>query len=248
MSSLILEDKVERVAVNIDSKDRISGTNENFEIKLSKSIERVKNIDIVSVEVPWTFYVLNSTNNVLSFTVGATPHSITVSPGNYDAITFVQLIQQLMNATASGFSVAWSSTNYKITFSNASSFNIIYSTSTISSLIGLTADSGATTSFTCQGVINLSGPNYIYIKSTVLVQPKVRLPFVSSDESTTLYKVQVSTGPGTTLIEKNLFPIPIRYGTRQTIQQFDLRLTDSDGVTLDLNGQRWSMTIIFSVV
>lgn len=248
MSTSVYEDKIDRVSVYIDSKNRASGTNENFVVTLSEPVERVKNIDVVSIEIPFTFYVVNSSTNTLAFTVGATPYTITVTPGNYDVITFTQLLQQLMVAAVAGFSVSYSSSSYKLTFSNASSFELKYSTSTIAPIIGLTADSGAGTSFTCQATINLSGPNYVFVKSTVLVQPKVRKPFAESKEDTILYKSQIPTGPGSTLLEKNLFPVPIRYGTRQRIQTFDLSLTDPDGTVLDLNGQRWSMTLVLSVL
>jgi hypothetical protein len=237
--------KNERVSIFIDSKDKTSGSTENFEIKLEKKIDRVLSVEIVSVEIPYSFYTINSSNNIFKFTDNTpTIYTVTITPGNYDAITFASTLQTAMNLLMAGFTVSYSITTYKLSFSNASQFNILYSTSTIAEPIGLTADSTLTTSFTCQGTINLSGPNYIVIESTALSNPRVTKAFLSSAPSSAIYKMVVSTGPGTTLIEKNVFLNPISFGARQGIQTIDLVLKDPNGTVLDLNGQRWSMTIV----
>lgn len=251
MSIPYSDDKVERVAVHIDSADRTSGSNENFEIKLSNEVTRVKSVEVVSVEIPFTFYTLNSSNNVFKFTDNTpTTYTVTLSPGNYDGATFASALQTAMNLLMAGFTVTYGYTTFKLTWANASQFNILISGSTMASTIGVTSASGLTTSFTSQGTINLSGPNYILIKSDKLVKPKRTPPYLHSAQANVLYKVVVSTGPGSTLIEKNSYsnPNPIMYGTRQRIQVIDLQLIDPNGNVLDLNGQRWSMTILLDIV
>lgn len=236
---------VEKLSIYIDSKDRATGTNENFEIKLASRVSRVQSIEIVSVEIPFTFYIINATNNNIRFNNGTTTYNAAIPAGNYDAVTFAGTIQTAMNAAMAGFTVTYSVPTYKLTFANATPFQVTLTGTTCAAIIGVTADSTLSTAFTGQSSINLSGPNYVFIRSTKLMRGKTNRSLFAGNPSDILYKMVVSTGPGTTLIDKNLYPNnPVTYGTRQVIDDFDLTLIDPDGNVLDLNGQRWSITLV----
>jgi len=243
-----IDSKIERVNVNIDSKDRTSGTNENFIITLSPKLTRVVACDVVSVEVPFSYYTVNTSNNVLKFTNAVpTTFTATVTPGNYDGITFAGQLQTLMNAQMAGFTVTYNVASYTLTFANASQFNILLSGSTIAPVIGISADSGLTTSYTTQIALNLSGPNFLMILSSRIVNLKKYKPYFHSGTSTCLYKLQINDGPGTIICDKNVFPNSVNFGVRNDIDQIDLNLVDPDGNTVDLNGQRWSITLVFYI-
>jgi hypothetical protein len=243
-----INDTGERIMIFIDSKYRTTGTNENFSIDLTEPITRVKQAEIVTVEVPFSFYVINSTNNVLNFEDGGgTPYSIVVPEGNYSGTTFATELKTLLEAQITGWTVAYDSSIYKLRFQRTSNFKMILLGSTIATLIGLLSDSTATMDFTMQGIANLSGPNFILVRSDALTRPKRIRPIYNTGSSDILYKLAIQTGPGTTLTEKNLFTTKLKYPIRQTMRSLDFRLEDGDENPIDLNGLAWSITIVLDV-
>ena len=153
MSSL---DRTERVVHILDSKDRTTGTNENFTITLTERLTRVQKAEVVSIEVPFSFYVITSTNNVLNFedNVSAS-HQITIDEGNYSGVSLVSELTTKMDALYAGWSISYSNNTYKITFTHSTDFKLILAGSTLAPIIGLLSDSTVGTSFTCQGILCL---------------------------------------------------------------------------------------------
>lgn len=249
--SVFLDDKFERVTLYFDSKFKTAGDDENYSITLAKPLNRIKQVEVVSVEIPYSFYVFTANNNVLKFNdENSTLQTATITPGNYSGTTIsVELETQLNAASSGGWTVTYNSSTYKLSMSRTSNFQLFTTDSTIASTIGLLADSPVTTSHGFTGIANLSGPNYIYIRSVALTRPKKILPIENSNAtSDILYKLALQTGPGTTITERNLFPTKLTYAVRQRMQTLDFRLEDLDGNQLDLNGLNWSITIILDIV
>jgi hypothetical protein len=241
--SLVQSTTTERVVLYIDSKYRATGVAENFTITLNNPITKVQQCEIVTAEVPYTFYTVNATNNTMKFTVGATTYTAIVAPGNYGITSFVTALQAAMNAQFAGFTITYTKETYKLTFTNASAFSLDFTANTMVRLIGLTATTPPTTTVQPQGIINISGPKSLLIKSIRLTRPKITRPFLNTAQDDVLYKVPIADGPGTILVEKNGYTNLLRYGVRQTIDQLDFQLVDENNVQVDLNGQDWSCTI-----
>jgi hypothetical protein len=238
---------IEKVVLYIDSSYRNTGVAENFTINLANQVQRVIYVELVSAEVPYTFYVVNNMNNTLVWSVGATPHKCTVAPGNYDTTDLLAALQAAMNAQSTGFTLTYNQDTYKMTFANAAAFTIDLTnasgTSTINPVIGLTAQTTLGTSTTMLGVVNIGGPKYLLIKSVALTQPKITKPFLNTMQADVLYKVSVAGSPGDVLIEKNVYTNFLKYGVRQTLKTLDFQLIDDQGNQLDLNFQNWSLTV-----
>lgn len=183
-------------------------------------------------------------NNTLIFKdTGSVTRTVIITTGNYDGTSFATAIQNGMNAFMAGFTVSFDAHTYKISFANAAAFQIIFAGSTLSPQIGLTADSAVTTIFKSQNAAQLSGPNYLMIRSSALANPKIIRSFFNSVQDSVFYKVSASSGPGTILVEKNLYSNPLKYGVRQTIQNLDFQLVDPTGAIFPLNGLNWSLTV-----
>lgn len=240
----------ERVALFFDSGNRTSGTISNYKITLNSPIDRVTGTEIISAEIPYTFYTINSSNNTLLFSDGTNRYTYVMPTGNYsvqnfsDTITSGMDTQFAANNIAAGFSAVFSQISYEYTLKHKTqNFQLFYQGSTLASVIGLTADSTLGTSFTMQQVINLSGPNYLLIWSDVLVKQKRTPSYLNGAQANILYKVPISVNPGDIIIEKNLYTNMLEYTTPQKLTTIDLRLTDPKGTPVDLNGQNWSITL-----
>lgn len=248
MASLT-DDKVERVMLYIDSKDRTTGTNESFSVTMASEITRVKQVEVVSVEIPFSYYVITASNNNLRFQ-DSEPivFNAAVPAGNYDATSFCTALQTAINGVLSGSTVTYNATTMKISIVTESSISLRLTGSTIASVIGLSANTSLSTTSTPQQPLNLSGPNYLMISSSAIMKLKSTQPFWRSAKDDVLHKMTVGTVSGTILIDKPIGVSKIQYSTRQKIQTIDLQLTDPDGVAIDLNGQRWSLTLALDLL
>ena len=216
---------------------------QSFTIILNNPLSKVQQAEVISAEIPYSFYNINSTNNVLKFTAAATLYTVTFPSGNYGITNFATVLQALMNAQFAGFTITYDKTTYKLTFTNATAFSLNFPANTMAPLIGLTATSSTATSVTPQKIINISGPKSLLIKSIRLTRPKITRPFLNQAQNDILYKVPINGGPGDILVEKNVYTNLFRYGIRQTIDTMDFQLVDENDVQVDLNGQNWSCTV-----
>jgi len=135
-------DKTERVVHHINSFYRTTGVSENFTLTLDKPIFRVSKVDVVSIEIPYSFYVVNVNNNVFDFEDGiGTPYQITIPVGNYDGTTFATQLTTSMDAVYAGWTINYNNSVYKLEFEHTGDFKLLSieesSTSTASPLIGV---------------------------------------------------------------------------------------------------------------
>lgn len=240
----------ETVVLYIDSANRTSGIAENFSITLASTVKRVSYVEIVSAEIPFTLYTVNSNNNTLRFGRNtATDVTVTIPSGNYMVASFQDALKTAMDAgfisigQSAGFSSTYSKEKFVLTITHATTPFILDSTSPIASFMGITTTNVANQTVTLGGILNLSGPNYLLIKSTALARQKITRPFVNTAQDDILYKVPLTVSPGSIMIEKNLYSNKLKYGNRQNIKVIDFTLVDPSGTVVNLNGQNWSMTV-----
>jgi len=165
---------------------------------LGKPLSNVAAIKVLDAQIPFSFYIFNPTNNTftLTETVSASPSSatVTIPIGNYTSTTILPaLILALHTASPHSFTytVTYSSTNYLLTFAcsdtvNGDTFALTFGTATdigqsnprlwlgftpgVSTSSVVTSSTAYTATLTAPNVIQLTGPNYIYICSRYLGQ------------------------------------------------------------------------------
>ena len=88
--------------VFLNSLNRTSGTSDNFRLQLFRPITLKSpnnwfEVRVGSVEIPYTFKLINSSNNVIDFQFirggTATTSTITLAPGNYNIIQLLDEIK-----------------------------------------------------------------------------------------------------------------------------------------------------------
>lgn len=163
-----------------------------FQIGGKKPLENIVAIKILEVQIPFTWYVFNSTNNQFVYQdnlVG--PFTITFPIGNYTATQVTVILAGLLNAVQATwtYTVTYDSALQKFTIWNnvanaANAFALTFGAS--SDKVGNTNPAlllgynpgvntsngylGAGTNFgvflTAPNVMSVTGPNYLYINST----------------------------------------------------------------------------------
>lgn len=160
----------------ISSFDKQSGENDNnFSVRPHRYND-IRAIELKNILIPYTFYNVNSTNNVLTiFKNGDTQNrDVILTPGNYNITDFlVQLKTQLDSSLGpvQTYTCTYNVNTYKITIAQNSSTFLIYASSTIKHLLGLgSINTPNVISQTMTNVFDLSYTNIIKVFSNSLTK------------------------------------------------------------------------------
>lgn len=232
-----------KIPIHFDSENRSSGTVSNYSITLNDRIDSVISVDITSIEIPFSYYCINSTNNTINFEDNV-PNSYTasVTAGNYSATEYATALETAMNAVFAGFTITYNDNTNKFTWANASQFKIL-SSSSMGDNIGITTDSSLATSVTSDSSINLTGGNYLFIRSKALSVGRPRT-FVNEKEKNVLYKTQVNVNPWDVITILPKSDGELHYSKGVDLSTIDFQLVDKDFNEIDLNGKNWSISLL----
>jgi hypothetical protein len=237
----------------VSSKNRTSGTSTSFVISIPE-IQGYNKVRVKSVQIPLTYYIINSTNNKLDFTEsGQSQTAATITPGNYTISSLTAAIKTAIEAvspTASSYTVAYDSSTMKITMSSATSFALPFATGTnaatsICLILGFAASDIATsTSHTATNVHNLFGPLALVLKTTLITGYDNSPKTSDSADTGVLCIIPISVDIGSVLNydadEENY----VRMSNKTITPTFSI--TFPGNVSLDLNGSNVSMILQFS--
>ena len=240
------------VKVLVDSRYRNNPLDpiNNFKYDLDKSIDRVTRIYVESAQIPFTYYTTNALNNVFETSLGTT----IISNGNYNSGNIATALKNGLDADAPGgapWTVSFSQITFKLTITASVAFSIITTTpNTMAHILGFNADTGLNLTQVGDGAIDLSGPRYLVIKSSLIGENRsfttAVAPMVSSRDI--IHTVPVNTNPGGVILD--IAPEP-RYnilGFKTSFQtNIDFRLEDDQGNLINLNGNHWSVQFIFEL-
>lgn len=140
-------------------------------------LQDVVAVKIVEVNIPMTFYTVNSTNNTFVVNDLTVPNSwtVTVPPGNYDSGTLTTALHTALHAdTTLAWTVTFDVSTLKFTFTPAPAHNITFEFGTAPNtgetnmrlIMGFNAGTSASgTVLTSPNVPQITGPDYFYVNS-----------------------------------------------------------------------------------
>jgi len=253
----------------INSDKRTTGTSSDFRISLFKPIVLTNpnnffTVRVGSAEVPYTFPLITSSNNTITFsaTYNTVSYSsqITITTGNYNILTLLdeistKLIAQLYSLYGVNFTFnfTYDRTNGKCTFaiSGTTSFNLSITINNNSPVfmtcigfssaftITYTSPSVYTTATSTQNV-NVSQNTAIYVRSESFTQTTNSENIVEkSNVSDILAKIQITTQPQSYIMWTNPSDLEVNVSNR-VIDIVNLYLGTSTAYTLDLGNLDWS--------
>lgn len=258
----------------MSSENRTSGTSSNYQLSLFKPIilsnpNNWFTVRIGSAEIPFSFKLLNESNNLINYSL--TRNSVTINnsfvitPGNYNIIS---LLNEMKNKLSE-------SINNVIGWNPLTLFNFTYDRNTgkaTFSLVGIdslptsiTIKDNSITFLKCIGFINEFSFGYstpssrtnvtstqnvnvvqntaIYIRSESLIQSSNFENVVSKSEiSDILGKIQVNVNPNSVLLWTNPTDLDIEINNR-IIDVISIYLGDQQNYELDLGNLDWSMRL-----
>ena len=159
----------------VNSKDRISGSNSDFEVLFNdSSCQQVVKVLVRDCFIPNLFYNINNTNNILEFKQNAEANeTVTVPVGQY---SIDQLITQLKTSIdvklidGAIVTITKHPTLYNLIFTFTGALSPANNTVTffkdlslINDVIGLTSDVGPSTVLSMPSPFNLKGTEFVQI-------------------------------------------------------------------------------------
>lgn len=189
-------------------------------------------LSVTHAEIPNSFFLVNSTNNTLVINAS----SYTITPGNYNAITFQTAISSFLASLS--ITISYNIITNKYTFASATSFTI-QSTSTCNRFIGFGSTSVSGTSITSPHVCNFLPIPRLLIRSQAFSTSN----YNSADNSTDLLlSVQNSSASGALILWNNYSQLKYDITHVDNINIVDLAVTDDVGNLIDFNNCNWYIT------
>jgi len=243
-----------------------------FELGGKIPLKGVVAIKVVSLEVPFSYYVFKSSNNTFRLSEnGGANTTITIPVGNYTSGEMTTVLGTLLTAATgvgATYVVTISNQTNKLTFTGSGgtlasfilTFGSVGGTGNTSPRLYLGFEGGPTSStgltLVSTNSVNLSGANYLYLNSLAIGSLlDCNLPFGSvnlggGNGSIQIARVPVNASPGGTILYND--PVPdfwFDVGSLENLQSFDLYLSlGNQGSTativpLVLNGLNFSVKL-----
>jgi hypothetical protein len=263
------DDSIKTSLWRISAHDRINSLSNTsaFTVDIPSGVESFRNviaIQLISATIPSSFYNIDTydltqSDPTLEFWYNGVPITLVIPRGQYvlvvdrTAVPFPanDLLTVIENefASVTGSSITWSYDTVKnlLTLTHASNTLEIkqdnLSDINIWDKLGFQTPTGPALSITGETLPNISGPQELFIHVNQLANNTIDLDrengislignvFIDSPfGSTNHYDINTSAA--------NL----IKYRTQRTIDTLSVRIRDSRGRLIDLNGQDWTMII-----
>lgn len=253
----------------LSSANRSSGTSSDYRITLYKPISLLSpnnyfTVRVGSVEIPYVFKLITTSNNSINYTItrGGTPHtgSFTIEPGNYNILTLLAEIQTKLTTSIQTLIAYTAPLNFTYDrTSGHATFSIVGTDSTVTTItiannsqvfmrcigfsnaftFGYTTPSLRSDATSTQNVNVVQNPA-VYVRSESLAQTQnVEAVIGMSEPSDILAKIQVSTLPQTMIQWTNPTDLTLDI-TNKSIDDINLYVGSSTGYTLDLGGLDWT--------
>jgi len=236
---------------------------------IASPLSSLSALKVLEVQIPFSFYVVNSSNNTFLMTDNlVTDKVISIPEGNYTSTTLgVALVARLLVGSANGWTCTYSSLLGVFTFGNTSG-----AANTFTFKFGVSGDSGATnprfvmgfgsagsyTSTTSQvliapNVASVGGPNYLYINSRAIgsslpvLLPGGATQLGSGSSGPQIAKIPINVQPGGVIYWSDSDPQKwFSLDNLPILSQFDLYITIGNNAVptvTQLNGLSFSVKL-----
>lgn len=244
-----MNDITKKVFIDSDLRQTPTETGSNFRTQIYPQVAYAKSYHLENATLDFTYYVINSTNNILSFTDTA-GRTVTITPGTYSASTLASFLSAAMSASGGGFvySITYNTTTLKYTITVNTPVTINSTTNTsLARILGLSQTTNlvvpAATPTEFPFVVLLGGPDKIYIISSVLGAGNSAFNSVIRN---CIGAIPMDVSFGQVKYWGPFVPLEVNL-SGSSVPAIDIQLVDASGNIIDLNGGRFTAVINFRV-
>ena len=197
-------------------------------------------IKLLHAEIPYSFYIINETNNVINLVIDTINHFFTVPVGNYNAFTLLTVLNTIDNKIL--FTLNNSTGKYHI---DSNFIFSVLSSSTLTKIIGGISN----TTYNAVLInnkyvlnfpfaVNLLGTKNIYIKCNLILENLQ----TKTNDSQTLKSIPVNVPPFGLILYNNNENIETLVKNSQ-IDNLNIEIVDDDDNLINMNNQDWTICI-----
>ena len=225
---------------------KMNGTmNSKINFEIPRFITKQSNIlyhslKLLHAEIPYSFYIINETNNVINLVIDSINHFLTIPVGNYNAFTLLTILNTIDNKIT--FSL--NNSNGKYSINSNFTFSVLNS-STLTKIIGgeLNTTYNATPINNAYVLnfpfaVNLLGTRNIYIKCNLILENLQ----TKTNDNQTLKSIPVNVPPFGLILYNNIENIESLVKNSQ-IDNLNIEIYDDDNNLINMNNQDWSITL-----
>lgn len=189
--------------------------------------------------MPNQMYNITSSNNTIDYDLNGTPTSKNLTVGYYTVSTFVTAMNTLL---ASDIVIADNSTTHIFDFTSAVNTYIKVS-STMASVLGITADGSPSTSYSANKIYNFIPTRMIHIASNALAENDNSITS-NSKKYAIIASIPISVGWGfqMTFSDESDTSDFSKYLGHKNISNVDIKLLDDSYNVIDNNSGDWTAT------
>lgn len=244
-------------SVLIDSKNITRGEVTDFEVELDKPIKNVSGFRIVKCYVPYSFYNVKSSNNIIDLN-SAGIHALVIPIGQYNGTELAAEIETQLQTVSGQFRCEFDVNTLKFTIrrTDATNFTLQWLTGanaaiSIGTFIGfdVTSDDTGTNGYLADFVAKLT-MRYINIESNRLSSKMNGKNYNNIRNATklmdcsTILRVPIINEIGSPILYRNFYDEK-NYLDGGVIETIDLKLRCEDMQVIDLNGHDWFIELEF---
>lgn len=201
-------------------------------------------IDIVSAQIPLSFYNINYACNTLKYTINSgTTKTLTLTRSNYSITSLITEIQnQFLNAGYT-MTITYNKPTGKLTFSSTQSFSFLSAGSTILEVLGFDSISNYTST---GNILVASNPaSLLTIKKLKFCSNTLATNSVSSFSggSTSLFGVVPVNGVPFGIIQYNNTSGRKSLLKNKVIDSIDIQILDENNRFVNFNNVEWAITL-----
>lgn len=232
--------------INLNSKFAVSYINGShcnamFNLPpLNVPSQHYLHISIINACIPYSFYNINQSNNILIYIVDGIPNTIHITPGNYNSIQLANYLTNNMDNITCTYNII---TN-KFTFTKSGEFSF-NPTSTCLGFMGIAEYYSYNNAITSTFCVNMQSTQCIHIQSNFTTG---NINSSSLYEQNTLCTIPINSQPNSNIVYQNQGSVFSTDLYSNTLNNFFIKLVDQDNGILDLNGLHWTITIQIDMV
>lgn len=207
-------------------------------------------VQLLNAQIPYSFYVINSTNNQFRYRLGiGTTYTSTIPVGNYNGNSLITALKQALAANSITLEITLSSINGKLTFTHASiNFTLFSVENSILPILGFDDSINYTSSgltLTSLYLLNLLGIKTLQVRTNNLIMSNISS--VQGGQTTLLSTIPVDCTPFGMInyVDKGSHLMTIH---NDSLDDLQIEIIDGESSNfIDFNNADWCMTLAFHI-
>jgi hypothetical protein len=199
-------------------------------------------LSVINASIPFSFYNIDSTNNVLNYIINSVSYSLVITPGNYNAIQLASFFNSNLSV---GFTCTYNAIINKYTFTHTTYDFSFLSTSTCLQMLGFsTLLYSLSKTLTSSFCVNLQTKQCLCLVSNL---DTGNISFCSMKSPNVLCSIPICTQPNSNIVYVNQYSFRSNLFSN-VLNYIKLKLVDQDMKAINLNGVHWTCTMQIDII